>query len=82
MGRLACLAVRSASGEFLDPTTGRVLGCIAEGADVQKLVEVYQALRNSQVVRRGNSEVRISEIRMLANHTAGGEMKAPVKVRA
>lgn len=82
MGRLACLAVRSASGEFLDPTTGKVLGCIAEGADVQRLVEVYQALRNSRVVRRGKEEIGISEIRMLANHTAGGELKSPVKIRA
>lgn len=81
MGRLACLIVRSATGEFLDGVTGRVLGCVAEGPEVTKLTEAYVALRAGRVIRRGKEDVGIAEIRMLANHTAGGELKAACKFR-
>jgi len=81
MGRLACLIVRSATGEFLDGVSGKPLACVADGDGVTGLVEAYKTLRANRVIRRGKDEVGLSEIRMLANHTAGGELKAPCKFR-
>jgi hypothetical protein len=81
MGRLACLIVRSNTGEFLDGVTGRPIACVAEGNDVQRLVDTYVALRANKTVRRGKDDIGLSEIRVLANHTAGGELKAPCRFR-
>ncbi len=81
MGRLACLIVKSATGEFLDGVSGRPLACVAEGDGVTKLIEAYVGLRANRTVRRGKDDVGLSEIRMLANHTAGGELKAACKFR-
>ena len=76
MGRIACLIVRDGAGDFLDPLTGDKLRCCGEGADIQALVAKFCALRDSGVLRRGKSEVKLSEVRLLANNTAGGEFKA------
>jgi hypothetical protein len=81
MARLACLIVRTTDGAFVDAGTGRTLGCVAEGASVANLVEVYKSLRTTRLVRRGKDEVGIAEIRLLSNHTDGGELKAAVKFR-
>ena len=81
MGRIACLIVLSATGEFLDGVSGRPLSCVAEGDGVTKRIEAYVGLRANRTVRRGKDEVGISEIRMLANHTTTGEFKAPCKFR-
>lgn len=47
---------------------------VADGADLQKLVEAYKGLTG--IIKRGKGEVKLSEARLLSSNTAGGELKA------
>ena len=50
---------------------------IAEENDIQQLVEAYCKLREiGGVIKKGKGEVKLSEMRLLCNNTAGGELKA------
>ena len=82
MGRIACLIVRDDTGDFLDPITGTKLRCCADGKGIEALVSKYRSLRDGGgVMKHGKSETRISEVRLLANATAGGELKTPARFR-
>ena len=80
MARIACLIVRTKSGEFVD-ATGKPVSCVAEGEGVGDLIETYKRLRSNPIIKRGKDEIGIAELRLLANHTNGGELKAAMKFR-
>lgn len=75
-GRIVCLLARDGNGDFLDPLSGARLRCVADGAGIQPLVEKFNELRLSGMINRGKTELRLSEVRLLATNTAGGEFKA------
>ena len=53
------------------------LGIADNGEATNKLVELHKLLRgNGGVFKKGKSEVKFSDIRLLATGTAGGELKA------
>jgi len=56
---------------------------IADGGEAtNKLVGLYKSLRtNGGVIKKGKTEVKLSEIRLLANNTSGGELKAKITYR-
>jgi hypothetical protein len=82
MGRIACLIVKDDAGDFRDPITGAKLRCCGDGAEIETLVKEYRRLRDSGgVMKHGKTEVRIAEVRLLANATAGGELKGVARFR-
>jgi hypothetical protein len=80
--RTVSLVIKTASGGFIDPTTGTPLGCVADGNDIARVVDLYRAIVASEgKITIGRKEIKASEIRLLANHTAGGELKAKKSFR-
>jgi hypothetical protein len=58
------------------------LGIAEGGEDLNKLVDLYKELRTTKgVIKRGKSEVHLSDVRLLASATGGGELKAKLKFR-
>lgn len=79
--RTVALIARSGS-KYLDPFTGKELQCI--GTDINQIVDMYNTIRDAkgviQVGRgKGTQEVKLDEVRILANHTAGGEIKPTLR---
>lgn len=76
--RFACLIAKTDSGEFIDPTSGKKIECVAAGNDIGNLMTKYNALRELPhgLLSIGKKEIRLSEVRLLSNNTAGGELKA------
>jgi len=72
MARIATLLGRDAKSSNLS-----CLGIAEGGADLIDLVEKYKAIRSAGgIFKKGKTEVKLSEIRLLATATAGGELKA------
>ncbi len=87
--RLVCHAVRLASGEYVplycgdSPTDGKGLhDVIATGLGVMPANAAAQAVKRLRALAKalesaaGDKGVSIAESRVLANHTAGGELRA------
>lgn len=81
MSRVVVLLGKDESGDFVDPISGAKLKCVAEGEPgVGELLEARLALREAGlVVRKGKSEVKLSQVRTLSNNTSGGELKPVLK---
>jgi len=56
---------------------------VAEGGEaLNDLVKLYKTIRTAKgIMKKGKSEVKLSDVRLLASATAGGEMKAKLKFR-
>jgi len=73
MARLVALIGKDESGKV-------VMVDAAEGRDVSKLLEKRLALRAAGlVIKKGKSEVKLSELRTLSNNTSGGELKPVIR---
>ena len=82
MARLVCLVGKTDTGKFIDPVTGKELRCVTEGVGLDVLLKVRDSLRTSGgVLGTGKGEIKLTDIRLLANHTAGGELKTPLRFR-
>jgi hypothetical protein len=68
--RTAVLIARSGDS-YIDVTTGKALGCVGEVAEIK---ELRNKIRDSLgLLKVGNKEIKLDEIRILANHTRNGE---------
>ena len=71
MARMACIVVKTTAGDVLPLAA-------AEAPGIDRLVNQYRdIIRDGGILRRGKTEIKLSEIRVLSNHTAGGELKSP-----
>jgi len=73
MARLVVLVGKDESGKWsaID---------VAEGRSVEKLLEKRLALRAAGlVIKKGKSEVKLTELRTIGNNTSGGELKPVIK---
>lgn len=77
MSRFASLVGKTVTGDLIP------LG-VADGNGITALIDKYVAIRTdgTGVVSRGKQEVKLSEMRLLASGTAGGELKGRVCFRA
>lgn len=72
MSRLASIIGLTNSGKW---------EAIAAG-DAHEMELIREAIRkNNGVIRKGAKEIELSELRILANHTAGGELKGRLKFK-
>lgn len=70
MARIVDLVVKDSHGNWSS------LG-IAENEKVDELVKKYHEITEAQgVLKKGKQEVKLSEMRLLATKTGGGELKA------
>ena len=73
MPRTAILVGKTESGDLLAIE-------LAEGQRINELLATREKLRASGgLLRKRNAEVKLTEVLCLANHTAGGELKAALK---
>ena len=81
--RTVCLIGRDSIGSFFNPITGERLSNVADGNNVDKLIDAYKAIRASGdgIIRKGKTEVKLSEVLCLANNTSGGELKAKLRFK-
>ena len=73
--RLATLVGRTESGkwECID---------VAEGDSLSALLKHREAIREAcGIVKRGKGEIKLTELRVLSNNTAGGELKAACRFK-
>jgi hypothetical protein len=55
------------------------LGIADNGEGTNELVQLHKLLRgNGGVLKKGKTELKFSDIRLLATGTAGGELKAKI----
>jgi hypothetical protein len=80
--RTVALIARRADGKYIDPTTGSVIGCV--GTDLERIVGLYRTIRDSNglIETAKGKEVKLDEVRLLANATVGGELKATLHYHA
>jgi hypothetical protein len=77
MARIATLL-----GKELKSGSWSSLGIADGGESLNDLVGQYKMLRdNGGVFKKGKTEVKFSDIRLLATATAGGELKAKITFR-
>lgn len=68
MSRMAVLVGRTAAGKL-------VVAGVAEGAELQTLKALRETIRdNGGIMKQGKLETKLTEMRMLSNHTSGGEL--------
>ena len=73
MARIASLVGKSVTGDLVS------LG-MATGEGINDLLAMYKSLRGGTgLLKRGKSDIQLTEVRLLANNTAGGELKGPLK---
>jgi hypothetical protein len=81
MSRIVMYLGKDTSGNYYDPLTGNRLACVTD-SNVQGLVDEFKVMRASQgILRTKKAEIELKSIHLLANHTAGGELKAPFKFK-
>lgn len=70
MARVTALVIKDSNGNW------SALG-VGENDAVDGLVKQYQDIVAANgIIKKGKAEVRLSEMRLLANNTGGGELKA------
>lgn len=81
--RTVCLVGKDSTGSFFNPITGDKLNCVVDGNNIQKVLDVYNAIRanGDGIIRKGKTEVKLSEVLCLANNTSGGELKAKLRFK-
>jgi len=82
MARTGILVGFTQSGDCVDAYTGKKLDCAVHG-DVSPLLARYKELAESGgVIAKGKTGLQLKELRLIANHTTGGELKAPRRFKA
>ena len=77
MARIVDLIVKDDHGNWSS------LGISESGEGVNSLIRKYNELiASAGIIKRGKQEVKLSEMRLLANKTSGGELKAMRKFLA
>ena len=84
MARIAMLLGKDTFGNFVNPVTGESLTCVAEGNDVQGLIDKYCDLRGkkSVTIKKGKKEIKLEQVFLPATNTAGGMLKAKLRFEA
>jgi len=77
MARIATLLGKDAkSGSWSS------FGVAEGGEELSKLVAQYNQLRSSGgILRKGKTEMKLSDVRLLASATSSGELKAKLRFR-
>ena len=77
MARIATLL-----GKDVKSSSWSTLGIAEGGEELNALIEQYKAIRTARgIIKKGKSEVKLSDVRLLASATAGGELKSKLRFR-
>lgn len=77
MSRIACLIGKTDAGDWIDPVSGTRLTCVSDGEGINALLDKRLLIDAAKGrIGKGKTEIRLTDLVLLANNTAGGELKS------